>query len=346
MRIAPSSNRSSAAAMVSPRRHRMPNSPQIKSLEPGPITTFSTQAAEQCDPVLFASGELRLDTGLWARCLESRQPVVCNDAAAENLKPAPENHIPLNRVLIVPVVIGDNVVALMGLGNKPTPYSDADIQLVTGFLGVAVDITRRTLDAQRLRQAAAVLENSQEGMFVVDTVGVTAMVNRAFTDLTGYSEQRLLSSRLKDLFNNPANDLALDDLGAALTSSVDSFVGISGANQGLVACYLTGPTSPTCGNTNGFYPGYLVGFYGPFGVSEFLVALNSTSRFEGSYRFSIWSTVDEVIGYGDLVYGRYTSQIPGQTGEKRYGSVPYGHVGCKDQTGAVQWKMVTAHSWY
>ncbi|MBI5442223.1 MAG: lipase [Deltaproteobacteria bacterium] len=136
------------------------------------------------------------------------------------------------------------------------------------------------------------------------------------------------------------------DLGASLTSSVDSFVGIAGGNRGLVACYLTGPTTPTCGNTNGLYPGYLVGFYGPFGVSEFLVALNSTSRFEGSYRFSIWSTVDEVIGYGDLVYGRYTSQIPGQTGEKRYGTVPYGHFGCKDQTGAVQWKMVTAHSGY
>lgn len=136
------------------------------------------------------------------------------------------------------------------------------------------------------------------------------------------------------------------NLGASLTASVDSFVGISGGNRGLVACYLTGPTTPTCGNTNGLYPGYLVGFYGPFGVSEFLTDLNATSRYEGAYRFSIWSTVDEVIGYGNLVYGRYTSQIPGQTGEKRYGSVPYGHFGCKDQTGAVQWKMVTAHSGY
>lgn len=136
------------------------------------------------------------------------------------------------------------------------------------------------------------------------------------------------------------------NLGAALTSSVDAFVGIAGGNRGLVACYLSGPTTPTCGNTNGLYPGYLVGLYGPFGVSELLTGLNATSRYEGSYRFSIWSTVDEVIGYGNLVYGRYTSQIPGQTGEKRYGAVPYGHFGCKDQTGAVQWKMVTAHSGY
>lgn len=56
--------------------------------------------------------------------------------------------------------------------------------------------------------------------------------------------------------------------------------------------------------------------------------------------------MDEVIGYGNLVYGKYTSQLPGQTAEKRYGSVPYGHIGCMDLTGAVQWKMVAAHSGY
>ena len=53
------------------------------------------------------------------------------------------------------------------------------------------------------------------------------------------------------------------NLGSALTSSVDTFVGIAGANRGLVACYVSGPTTPTCGSTNGFYPGYLVGGFGP-----------------------------------------------------------------------------------
>jgi triacylglycerol lipase len=134
------------------------------------------------------------------------------------------------------------------------------------------------------------------------------------------------------------------DLGTPLTSSVDTFVGISGANQGLVACYVSGPTTPTCGNTNGFYPGYMVGFYGPYGVSDFLVDLGSSSRFEGSFVYTIWSTADEVIGYGDVVWGRYTSQIPGQNGEKRYTAYPYGHVNSKDLTGYTQWRMVKSHA--
>jgi len=134
------------------------------------------------------------------------------------------------------------------------------------------------------------------------------------------------------------------NLGSPLTSSVDAFVGIAGANRGLTNCYLSGPTTPSCGNTNGFYPGYLIGSLGPYGVSQILQNINASSHYEGSYVYSIWSTVDEVVGYGCLVYGRYTTQIPGQNGEKRFNAPPYGHINSKDLTGYYQWRMVKYHT--
>lgn len=134
------------------------------------------------------------------------------------------------------------------------------------------------------------------------------------------------------------------NLGASLTSSVDAFVGISGANRGLTACYTSGPTTPTCSDVNGFYPGYLIGIYGPYDVSQVLVDLAATSHFEGSYVYSIWSQVDEVIGYGTIVYGSSTCRIPGQNGEVVYSSAPYGHFGSKDYSGYSQWRMVKAHA--
>lgn len=144
-----------------------------------------------------------------------------------------------------------------------------------------------------------------------------------------------------------AND-ALDggsyNLGSALTSSVDTFVGIAGANRGLVACYVSGPTTPTCGSTNGFYPGYLVGGFGPYGVSSFLVDLASASHYEGAFVYTIWSSADEVIGYGTIVYGESTCRIPAQNGEKTFSSYPYGHIGSKDQTPYYQLRMVKFHS--
>lgn len=133
-------------------------------------------------------------------------------------------------------------------------------------------------------------------------------------------------------------------LGSSLTALVDTFVGIAGGNRGLVACYQTGPTTPTCSDVNGLYPGYLIGIYGPYGVSSILVDMNSTSHYEGSYVYSMWSSVDEVIGYGTIVYGQSTCRIPGQNGEVTFGSYPYGHIGVKDQTGYYQWRMVKYHA--
>ncbi|MEA2162055.1 MAG: hypothetical protein QOK37_182 [Thermoanaerobaculia bacterium] len=134
------------------------------------------------------------------------------------------------------------------------------------------------------------------------------------------------------------------NLGASLTSSVDTFVGIAGANRGLTACYYTGPTSPTCSDVNGFYPGYLIGFTGPYDVSSILVDMNSTSHYEGSFVYAMWSQVDEVIGYGTIVYGQSTCRIPGQNGEVVFSSAPYGHFGTKDLTGYYQWRMTKYHA--
>lgn len=135
------------------------------------------------------------------------------------------------------------------------------------------------------------------------------------------------------------------NLGSPLSASVDTFVGIAGANWGLVSCYQTGGSTPTCAATNGLYPGYAAGSP-PWGLSNILYDLNYTSgsHYEGSFVYTIWSTVDEVIGYGDLVYGRYTSRIPAQNDEVVFGSAPYGHINSKDLTGYYQWRMVKYHA--
>ncbi|SEK94410.1 Lipase (class 2) [Stigmatella aurantiaca] len=146
----------------------------------------------------------------------------------------------------------------------------------------------------------------------------------------------------KALLGGTAND-ALEGgaytVGPALTSSVDTFVGIAGGNLGLTNCYTSGATTPTCGATNGLFPGSWAGA----GPSAYLKNLQSSQGYEGAYRYALYSTADEVVGYGGLVYGAYTSRIPGQTGEKVYTGYPYGHFNSKDLTAEVQYEMVKNH---
>lgn len=174
---------------------------------------------------------------------------------------------------------------------------------------------------------------------------VKAYTGATKVDIVGHSMGVTLAR--KAIKGGPGNDSLAGGsyhLGSALTTSVDTFVGIAGANRGLTSCYLSGPSTPTCGSTNGFYPGYLVGGFGPYGVSSFLVELANASHYEGSYVYSMWSSADEVIGYGTIVYGESTCRIPAQNGEKTFSSYPYGHFGVKDQTAYYQWRMVKYHA--
>ena len=175
---------------------------------------------------------------------------------------------------------------------------------------------------------------------------VKAYTGAAKVDIVTHSMGVTLAR--KAILGGTGNDAANGgsyNLGSPLTASVDTFVGIAGANYGLVSCYQTGGSTPTCAATNGLYPGYAAGSP-PYGLSNILYNINysAASHYEGSFVYTIWSTADEVIGYGNAVYGRYTSRIPGQNGEVTFGAYPYGHINSKDLTGYYQWRMVKYHA--
>uniref|UniRef100_A0A914UMX0 Triacylglycerol lipase n=1 Tax=Plectus sambesii TaxID=2011161 RepID=A0A914UMX0_9BILA len=89
------------------------------------------------------------------------------------------------------------------------------------------------------------------------------------------------------------------NLGAPLTSLVDTFVGIAGANYGASAlCFLK--MGRPCGKTIGLDC-----------KSKYLADINSQrSKYEGRYVFSIYSTEDDVVGY--KACGKIASAIPHQ----------------------------------
>ncbi|HYV43893.1 MAG TPA: alpha/beta fold hydrolase [Myxococcaceae bacterium] len=119
------------------------------------------------------------------------------------------------------------------------------------------------------------------------------------------------------------------DLGKPITDEVDTFVGISGANEGLQSCDLLGNPNPTSSTLNGFSQ-----------HSRFLHDLNEDPTREGDHVYSIYSLADPILGYGPLG-GAYTGPIPGQDG----GELLYtlGHFQSRDQSVAAQLEMIQDH---
>jgi two-component system cell cycle sensor histidine kinase/response regulator CckA len=82
--------------------------------------------------------------GVWADCVRQRRPVIHNDyASLPHRKGLPPGHAAVMRELAVPIFRCDRVVAILGVGNKPGEYVDADVRVVTHLASVAWEVAER-----------------------------------------------------------------------------------------------------------------------------------------------------------------------------------------------------------
>ncbi|AIR89106.1 bifunctional diguanylate cyclase/phosphodiesterase [Pseudomonas cremoricolorata] len=77
----------------------------------------------------------------------------------------------------------DGQIRLCELSARPLPIAGVDCMLT-----IARDITERHLMQEKLQLAATVFENTAEAVLITDTEQHISAVNRAFSEITGYSE--------------------------------------------------------------------------------------------------------------------------------------------------------------
>ena len=68
--------------------------------------------------------------GLWGEAVRQRQPIVTNEYAAPNplKRGTPDGHLNIVRHINIPVFDGRRIVAVAGVGNKPTDYDERDLR--------------------------------------------------------------------------------------------------------------------------------------------------------------------------------------------------------------------------
>lgn len=82
--------------------------------------------------------------GVWADAVRQHRPVIHNDyTSIPERKGLPEGHVNVIREMVVPIVRSDQVVAIIGVGNKEMEYTELDIDMVERFADYAWDITER-----------------------------------------------------------------------------------------------------------------------------------------------------------------------------------------------------------
>ncbi|WP_407356330.1 GAF domain-containing protein [Methanolobus sp. WCC5] len=87
-------------------------------------------------------------TGLWGEAVRQRKAIITNDyeAPSSMKKGYPEGHVKLTRHMNVPIFDGDQIVAVVGVGNKDEEYNETDVRQLTLLMqGMWKLIQRRQL---------------------------------------------------------------------------------------------------------------------------------------------------------------------------------------------------------
>ena len=137
----------------------------------GFLALIPTNAAElnticyRCAPGLPAGAMVPMTVpldrlGRWYEAVREGSPLVDN-ACDSGSAPFPDPDVRVRRILSAPVVEGDSVVAVAGVGNKPEPYDAADAQQLTLLLRGAWYIVQKRRAERSHRELQSRLEEAQ-----------------------------------------------------------------------------------------------------------------------------------------------------------------------------------------
>jgi diguanylate cyclase (GGDEF)-like protein len=162
---------------------------------------WSKGAARACGTAREAMDFSLTTAGIWADSLRLRLPVVHNDyRSMSGAKGLPDGHIPISRIMSVPVLKDGKVVAILGVANKSTFYDEADQRQLLLFGNKLWSI----LEAKRAEISLAAAYEELHRLSILDSL--TGLANRRGLD------EYLESLRKVDAWNSSAISVFMIDI--------------------------------------------------------------------------------------------------------------------------------------
>lgn len=186
------------------------------------------------------------ETGLWTDAIRKRCPVIINDFATtpHGGPQVPEGHVPLTRYMGVPLIDNGRAVLLAGVGNKITPYDEADVRQITLLMGSLWKIIRQKQAEKELVEACERIEESKNRLQGHIDHMFTPPPEISGTVLTDYISTEYLQD-VQDVFADTCNVVSLitDTNGVSLTrlsNGCEVCTIICGTDTGAAKCGMSG----------------------------------------------------------------------------------------------------------
>jgi PAS domain S-box-containing protein len=147
---------------------------------------------------------------LFGRAMTSGKPVIANDPRQDSRSGGmPAGHPGMDAFLGIPLLVGDRLVAMVGLANQPDGYSEADIEFLQPLLGAVRQLvlawrsfqerkrTRSQLEAtsalltEKSAALQVTLDSISQGLTMVDAQGRIRFFNKRTLELLDLPDELL-----------------------------------------------------------------------------------------------------------------------------------------------------------
>lgn len=138
-------------------------------------------------------------TGIWGEAVRQKKSFIINDFQAPHplKKGYPKGHAPLYKYMTLPVFSKGEIVAVVGVANKETDYTETDLLQLELLMDAVWKMVDRQKTEEALKQSEteykAIFENTGTAMAISENDMTLSLVNEEFAQLTGYSQDEIVN---------------------------------------------------------------------------------------------------------------------------------------------------------
>ena len=199
------------------------------------LVTWSRSTLAQYCSAAFDRHYPISQAGVWADALRQRAPVVINDYASVMDKHGlPEGHAQLDRLINVPVIDGGLVRMMAGVGNKPEPYTEADVETVRLIADAVWRIVRQRRAETALHESEQrhrlLADNASDVIWTMDLKGRFTYVSPSVEKLRGFTSAEVMQQTLAQTLCPSSIPVATEALGKSMAAMAAGlpFIGFRG----------------------------------------------------------------------------------------------------------------------
>ncbi|WP_319507729.1 PAS domain S-box protein [uncultured Methanolobus sp.] len=203
------------------------------------LNTWSRDVMRECEITEPQTVYNLHETGIWGEAVRQRRAIIINDYHSHNplKKGYPEGHVELHKFMTVPIFRNNKIVAVVGVANKESNYTENDKLQLT----LLMDAVWNTIGQIGSDEALKESEKNYRNLFENDISGVSVHkiilnedgkpvdyvfleANEAFEDQTGLKVADIIGKRVTDVIPGIKNESFIETYGnVAITGIPVSF---------------------------------------------------------------------------------------------------------------------------